>query len=77
MSIVLKGCFLILTLASLLNINLGLETNSKLHIIRLLYMEGELLDLGRNVLKKDEHFNENIAQNEALEDYHDFRKVEK
>ena len=56
---------------------LGLETNSKLHTMRLLYMESELLDLSRDILKKDEHFNEDIAKNKGLEDVHDFRKVQK
>ena len=40
-------------------------------------MESELLDLSRDILKKDEHFSKDIAKDDALEDYHDFRKVEK
>ena len=73
----MKTSLIILTIAISIHCCLGLETNSKLHTMRLLYMERELLDLSTDILKKDEHFSEDIAKNDALEDYHDFRKVEK
>ncbi len=65
--------FQLLAVAFVLGVCQTLETNSRLHTLRLLHMEGELLDLSRDVLTKDEHFSED----DDFEDVHDFAQVDR
>ncbi len=68
---------LILLITAYMQKCIGLETNSQLHTMRLLYMERELLSLSRDILRDDEHFSHSVAENDKLEDIHDFRTVQK